>query len=228
MNTIKKIALTLAVILVPYFGYKQYTQYVRFSPPSSYDYAISSEIDKAYYNPETVQKLHKAAFEVGNLARNYWYENQIDVRLFDGKDSRYSTAIGAYNDAKATAAFLEQKLIYSAQLKKAGFSNDDIQFLEESGVDSSQYVFVLAQKKARLWNNGVIKSGDNHSDVYHIQKMLKDSGKEMKADGYFEAFTKAGVEAFQKENGIYVTGIVNDLTYALLVEKTMAKNKWKK
>lgn len=40
----------------------------------------------------------------------------------------------------------------------------------------------------------------------------------MKTDGYFESITKAGVEAFQKENGVFVTGNVNDLTYALLTK----------
>ncbi len=228
MNAIKKILLGALLVFIPYFIYKQYIQYIRFSPPNNYDYKVNPEIDGTYYNPETVKQLYQAAFETGNIARNMWYENQIDVRMFDGKDSRYSEAVSKYNQAKATAAYLEQKLLYSARLKKMGFSNDDIRKAEETGADPSQYPFILAGNLAKSWQNGVLKSGDNNTSVFQAQTMLKNIGIEMKTDGYFESITKTGVETFQKENGVFVTGIVNDLTYALLIQKTLEKNNSKK
>lgn len=126
MNAIKKILLGALLVFIPYFAYKQYIQYIRYSPPSNYDYSVNPDINRNMYNQETVKQFYQAVFETGNVARNMWYENQIDVRMFDGKDSRYAEAVSKYNHAQATAAYLEQKLLNSARLKKMGFSNEDI------------------------------------------------------------------------------------------------------
>lgn len=223
MRAIKKLFFVLIVLVAPYWGYLQYIQYIRFKAPSDYDYKVNEGIDKNYHNPETVKQFYQAVYEVGNIARNCWYENQIDVRMFDGGDSRYALSIAKYHQAKASAAFLEQKLLNSAAFKKAGFGSEDIRYAEELGATLDQYPLAIAKHKAQKWTNGVLQSGDNNAEVLFIQKILAGFGKELPTDGFYENITKAKVAEFQKESGLYANGVVNDITLAMMIQKSVLK-----
>ncbi|MDL2281218.1 NlpC/P60 family protein [Selenomonadales bacterium OttesenSCG-928-I06] len=62
--------------------------------------------------------------------------------------------------------------------------------------------------------------GDIGSDVEDIQRNLNALGCDVgAADGVFGSKTKAGVEAFQSKNELEVTGIVDAVTYKLILKR---------
>ena len=64
-----------------------------------------------------------------------------------------------------------------------------------------------------------LRKGDEGEDVKELQKLLMKAGYKLPkygADGDFGAETKEAVEAFQKDNGLTVDGIVGKQTFAAL------------
>lgn len=223
MKTIKIVVLILLLIFIPYFIYNKYIQHKRFNPPSAYDYVLNNEVDVHYYDPEIVQKYYENAAKVGNLARNYWYEIQVDVRAMNPNDPKYAPFISEYQQAQATTKYLEQRLLLSTKLKKMGLTNADIREIEVFGLDDANLPISVGRQMAKNWTGGTLKQGDDNADVYMIQQYLKDLGYEIKVDGFYESITKAAVTKFQNDRQIFANGIINDLTCGLILAE-----KWKK
>jgi hypothetical protein len=223
MKTFKRVFFGALILFIPYFIYKEYIEYIRFAPPSDYDFPISAEVDLQYHDPSIVEKYLASAQKVGQIARSAWYEHQVDVRMMgETPDAAYASYIQTYNQAKTSAIFMEKKLLFSAKCKKLGFTNAQIQQAEALGVADSEYFYALAQARAHTWGTEhVLKNGMNNIEVMQIQTLLKKLGYDLPIDGYFENITKQSVERFQKENGVFVTGVVNDVTLAEILKKSM-------
>ena len=77
---------------------------------------------------------------------------------------------------------------------------------------------VCIEQKNRPFRS--LKSGDIGSDVLEVQKNLKKLGYfNGYANGEFGTFTEEKVRRFQKDNKLYVSGIVNKNTYELINKK---------
>lgn len=64
-----------------------------------------------------------------------------------------------------------------------------------------------------------IKYGDKGAKVKEIKKLLKKAGSNVKQTVTFDIGTVSAVRAFQKKNGLLVTGIVDAKTYKKLSAK---------
>ena len=65
-----------------------------------------------------------------------------------------------------------------------------------------------------------LKSGDIGSDVLEVQKNLKKLAYfNGYANGEFGTFVEGNAKRFQKDNKLYVSGIVNKSTYELINKK---------
>lgn len=71
-----------------------------------------------------------------------------------------------------------------------------------------------ANDAPREWQLGerTLARGSWGADVFTLQIQLRELGYELKADGLFGSETKAVVEAFQRDHGIEVTGVVGPVT----------------
>jgi len=59
--------------------------------------------------------------------------------------------------------------------------------------------------------------GDANSEVAQIQSALEEQGFELPQSGYFGLETQKAVKKFQEENGLEVTGEVNEETYKIII-----------
>ena len=73
-----------------------------------------------------------------------------------------------------------------------------------------------------------IKIGDKGIKVKECQKQLQFAGSGLKADGVFGIGTLSAVRAFQKKNGLPVTGEIDSKTFKKLVAVKPAKKTTKK
>lgn len=64
-----------------------------------------------------------------------------------------------------------------------------------------------------------VKYGDKGPKVKEIKKLLKKAGSNVKQTATFDIGTVSAVRAFQKKNGLLVTGIVDAKTYKKLSAK---------
>lgn len=63
-----------------------------------------------------------------------------------------------------------------------------------------------------------VQSGDVGDDVYAVQYLLAFRGQTLTADGIFGPDTAGAVQSFQQSSALPSTGIVDDATWAMLVE----------
>lgn len=210
----------VAILIAVIFGIYHYAdQYIRFHSPSNYDYKLNDSIDKQYHDANFLRKYHQKTQEVGNIARNAWFEHKIDVLMHNQNAPESKMYITEYQGAKAEAWLMERRLIQSAKLKKMGLSNAEIKMAEEAGVSGEQgKQWTLAKAAAKMLNGSTLKMGDNNWSVYFVQDLLRKKGFKIPLDGYFETRTKEAVTAFQKEKELLPTGIVNDLLIVKLME----------
>lgn len=64
-----------------------------------------------------------------------------------------------------------------------------------------------------------VKYGDKGPKVKEIKRLLKKAGSNIKQTATFDIGTISAVRAFQKKNGLRVTGIVDAKTYNKLSAK---------
>lgn len=67
----------------------------------------------------------------------------------------------------------------------------------------------------------MLKYGDENKEVLEAQKLLKAAGSAIKPTGKFTIGMMSAVKAFQKKNGLTVTGVIDTKTMNKL--KTFAK-----
>ena len=67
-------------------------------------------------------------------------------------------------------------------------------------------------------NYGQVSYGSKGSDVTELQKLLKDNGYNLTADGIFGSQTQAAVKDYQQKNGLSVDGIVGTNTWGALTK----------
>lgn len=68
-----------------------------------------------------------------------------------------------------------------------------------------------------------LKYGMKGTEIKECQKLLKKAGSAVKVNGEFTIGMVSAVRAFQKKNGLEVTGIIDSKTFKKLSAKVPAK-----
>lgn len=205
--------LTIVILLgvISYIAV-QYLKDRRFNPPSAYDYPISEQIDKDYYDQMVVKEYYKTALEVGSYARSLWNNDGIDVRYMDKENFESTQATDYYELLQATAMLLENKLIKSAELKSQGYTNKQIKLIVEDGLTPDDIEYM---SKAHLLGLSI---GSNGQDAMELQRMLNAKGDSIPVDGIFNTITRYRLRVFQTDNGLYPSGQVDKKTLKALLK----------
>lgn len=208
----KRILFLLILIMLGTIGYNQYRQIRKFSPPNDYDYeAKTKAIDINYYDMQAVERYFELCYEVGRFARQAWYNHSIDVRFPDESNPQSIQASLHYNQLYKELQLLEARLIQSKQLKKQGFDNKAIRYIEEHGIAPQLY------RAHRLLNGKALRRGDEGEAVWHIQKLISRKLQPIRIDGIFNQETEEAVKTLQTQWGMYPSGVVDvDFAHKLL------------
>lgn len=73
-----------------------------------------------------------------------------------------------------------------------------------------------------------LEYGDKGKDVEKAQQLLQKAGSTIKVTGEFSIGMKSAVKAFQKKNGLKITGIIDQKTWDKLNAKPAKKAPAKK
>lgn len=209
----KRIFYIIGIVTLPIIVLLQLDKCRRYHAPSEFDYVVNEDIDKDYFDPDVVLKYYQTALEAGTFARHCWKVDRLDVRRGDISDPDLQSKIRTYQAYLSSAKYLENKLLKSAAYKSQGLSNEDIQYIEENGLDMKTF------RVHRLLNGrpgfGI---GDVGSEVMEIQKLLQARGKTLQLDGVFDVETESVILDFQKENMLYPSGKAEEKTLLLLFQ----------
>lgn len=206
----KKVIISLVVILLLAITFFQYKKYTRLNAPHTYEYPISSEVDPDYFDPSVVKEYYETAYEVGSFAREQWVNYRIDVLYRDNSKSLSKQATLTYNKMRAAAKELENRLIQSSQLKKQGYSNADIKIMHEKGFSVRDFDLFAT------FGSTVYQFGDKDPGILYMQQKLNEQGYPIRIDGIFNQETKKAIMDFQNKQQLYPSGIAGKQTLQLL------------
>lgn len=195
-------------MIITFFQYKKYT---RFNAPNNYDYVTGKDIDLDYFDPLVLQQYFENANKIGTYARSQWYNHGIDV-LYPGEDESNLKAANHYNNLISVTKVLETKLMNSQVLKKRGFANNDIRYMEEHSLSEKQYHYLKNQRFLEL-GLGMVSQ-----EVWELQDKLQILGYSMPKDGNFGLETEKALRDFQEKSGLFPSGAMNEATLDLLFE----------
>lgn len=206
------ISIGLAIVVLV-----QYLQLQRLSPAEDYSYTLREDIDLDYHNPTVVGAYYHAARQVGAFARQMWYSEDINVRLVDSDDPEEVAAGQYYVGLLAYADSLGARLARSARLKSKGYTNADIQQMEQGN-------FAPAQKQVQeIFGVPRLARGDRNEAVWVLQDLLIVRGHEIPHDGNFGDETRTAVRLFQERQKLLPTGVADSKTLAVLIEQSTQK-----
>ncbi|TAF67468.1 MAG: peptidoglycan-binding protein [Cytophagales bacterium] len=207
----KRILLIAAAASIIYIAINQYITYRRYNPANNYTYQPNDNVDANYHNPQMVKEYYELTYEIGSFARNAWYSDGIDVLYIDNTDAQSQNAIKKYNQMLARVKFLENKLLTSKELKKQGFGNEEIIFIEKKGINPAHYhLFKIVEKNT-------FNKGDTGEIIWTTQEKLIKLGYLMPYDGKFIDITEDALKKFQQKNKLRPTGVIDEATLRSLL-----------
>lgn len=208
----KRLIFIVLIIGVGSYITVQYLKDRRFNPPSAYDYPISTEIDKDFYDPAVVQQYYKLAYDVGSYARSIWFNDGIDVRMMDRENYEATQAIDYWNTLKSTVDQLGAQLEYSKSLRDQGYTKQQVRAIIELNISPEDIEF---EKHNYLLGLSVGESG---AQVWELQKLLNTQGDSIPVDGIFNVVTRQRLVEFQRQHELYPSGIVDEKTLKALLK----------
>lgn len=206
----KKLLAIIVIIALPLIAFFQFKNYQRFHPPVKYEYEISDEIDPYYHDQGILDEFYSKAIEIGAFARLQWRSSGLDVRFPDEQNLAEVNAATYYNQLRARVGVLEARLKASQALKKEGFDNAAIRWIEEGYPKA--YVQWASQKKDIL----SIQFGEQSQFVWTVQKRLIEEGHDHTLDGLFGLDTQNAIQSFQNKHGLYPSGTITEETFRQL------------
>lgn len=205
----KKIFYLIIIITLPLIAFFQYKDYMRFRPEAGYDFELKQNVDVNYYDQNLVQEYFRNAVEIGAVARRSWYNSEIDVR-FPGESIEAQNAAALYNQLISRNRYIEAKLLESAKYKSDGYTDAQVRDME-MGIDPGKRR-LMDQKQNYIG----ITTGINGVYAWTVQKKLADKGYELPLDGVFLVESDNALKAFQGDNGLFPSGIVDEETFEKL------------
>lgn len=209
----KKLVFIVIIVALPIIAFFQFQDYRRFNPPIAYEYAISEGVDINYHDQKMVDEYFSKAVEIGAFARLQWRNEGMDVRFPDTQNQAEVNAAKYWNVLVARVKLLEQKLESSNNLKKQGYTNQEVRIVE-SGFQIANLPLLKDQE-----NIQGIRVGDQSRFVWMVQQRLIARGYEHALDGLFGEDTRNAITSFQSDQNIYPEGLINEETFELLFLK---------
>lgn len=216
----KKVVRALVLIVVAIVSFVIYKSYKRANPPSDFSYKIPAQIDTNYYSKSLLNNYFDLCYELEETAQSLWYNEFINVHQKDLKEPMAMQAKRRYMQKLRFLKGMEAKLLESANLKGKGFSNYDIQEIERIGL--SQYQKNKADLSFEESTTILAEKGQTSQFILWMQTRLNLQGADIREDGIFDTETEEAVTSFQQDNKLSPTGLMDKLTYKLLVQ-TQAK-----
>ncbi|MEN3360874.1 MAG: hypothetical protein V7637_4856 [Mycobacteriales bacterium] len=124
--------------------------------------------------------------------------NQCFSNMYDGWVWRYQNACGT------CACFVERRCHDGYRMTSAGWVRSICRWNTDCGCQG-----------AVPWPT--VQRGDNSPNVFAVQHLLNFRGATLTADGAFGPLTQAAVQSFQSANSLPPTGIVDAVTWPVLV-----------
>lgn len=213
----KQIIIFLLLIIVFLIGFGKYNQYKRYNSPQV-DYTSKKQLDLDYHNQELVINYHKAIEDLNSHVISEWTTNSIDVRKPEDDNEQTKLAVTKYADKLGIIKYYEAKLEKSNTLKKQGFSNKEIKFLEETGKTVKEYKELQRVKKLKNMFDSSKKLlfGETNTLIFEVQKQLTKKGFKIKLDGVYQIETAKAIKQFETENNLFADGYLDILTLDLL------------
>ncbi|WP_421762964.1 peptidoglycan-binding domain-containing protein [Ekhidna sp.] len=206
----KKILFVILIITLPLIAYFQYKDYKRFNPPTSYEYIINDGVDVNYHDQLVVDEYFTKSLEIGSFARMVWNNHSIDVRFPDQNSELAMNSAANYNRLISRVKQLEAILLNSTSLKEENFSNEDIKLIE-SGMPVS-----LVKSNSDEVEIIALTLGDQNRYVWELQKRLIAKGYDHQLDGLFGTDTQTALISYQRDNGFYPSGRMNEQVFRSL------------
>lgn len=209
----KRLALIIIILLLIIIAFFQYKSYTRFHPPNNYDYIINDSIDVNYYDQKIVDEYFNESVNLGLIAREAWSNHGIDVLYPDNKEEKdiVNNYVKLYKRTLSKLRQIEKRLIYSGQLKSSGYSNNEIEEIEELGINP-KYYFLFKEFTVPL------RQRDRGKLVWDIQKILNQLGNQIPVDGVFGVETYDAVREVQLNNDLYPDGILDFETLRIITK----------
>lgn len=208
----KRLLILLIVLGICSYLAVQYFKDRRFNPPSDYDYPISEQIDKDFYDPTVLKTYYQTALEIGTYARALWHSEGIDVRFLDQENIASIEAVNYYNQLIVTAKQIENQLVRAKSLKDEGFENREIRMIMEQGLTPEE---ISLRQHAHLLN---LKMGDTGAHVWELQKLLNKQEESIPEDGIFNRMTQRRLMEFQVKSELFASGTVDQKTLKALLK----------
>lgn len=208
----KRLLAILIVIAILVYAYFNYIEDRRFNPPSDYDYPVSEQIDKEFYDSAVVRDYYETVLEIGNFARSSWTHDGVDVLSPDSKKHMDKLKADYYISLRAAARMLENTLERSKRLKDQGYSDAEIKMIIEKG---------LTPEDIELRENSYLLGltvGSSGSAVWELQKILNALGDSIPEDGIFNLLTTNRLKEFQSQNDLFPSGEVDEKTLKALLK----------
>lgn len=207
------------VIIAALIGYGKYSQYKRYNSPES-DYKSDKKVDLDYYDQEIVMNYYDAIEGLNSYVKMQWSANKIDVRTPADDDSKTKIAVDGYSKGLSKVKYYESRLERSSMLKEKGLSNQEIKTLENRGID-----FATFKKKANIDliksmfdPSTAIKTRDESTFIYEVQKKLVENGFDIRVDGIYWQETSDAIKSFEEKNQLFADGKLDALTVDLLIK----------
>lgn len=208
MKKLALIIITISLLVIAFFQYKKYGWLLSVK---EYEYSIPSEIDTNYYDEIFLQQYYENAFKLGSFVRTEWKNNSINV-LSPDEDKQSIESANYFNKLTAITKRIEDKLIYSSELKAKGYTNKSIKEIAENGLSLDEY-------KAIDHSALTIEYGDINHEVWELQKSLIKRGYEIPKDGHFGTETQNALRDFQLKHDLFPSGLIDIKTLERILKK---------
>ncbi len=212
----KKILRVLFIIVFLTITYVVVKQYRKVHPPMDFSHPISSQVDPKYHSRNSLNTYYNLCFEVESLAQYFWFENLINILEENQHNPEALKARKNYLAKLHLLQSIESELVQSKGLKTQGYSNFDIQKIEQIGIRQ----FLQLEKEKRLEESLAVlaEKGTISRFVYFTQCQLNLFGYQIREDGIFDSETEQAVIKYQKSIQQFPTGMMDKYTYRKLVE----------
>ncbi len=205
------LAIAIIIGIIAYIAV-QFLKDRRFNVPSDYDFEISQNIDKDFYDPSVLKEYYGTVLEVGTFARSMWRTYTFDVRSPDADNPEEVLKSDYYNQLRETALFLQDKLEKSKVYKEQGYTNPEIKLIMEQGLTPED---LRLRENAHMFG---LSRGSSGSAVWELQKMLNALGDSIPEDGIFNLITTNRLREFQSQNNLFPSGEVDEKTLKALLK----------
>lgn len=209
----KRLLFIIFIISLGSYLTVQYFKDRRYNPPSNYDYIISEDIDRSYYDPSVIENYYQSALEVGAYARSLWYNDGIDVRFPDDENFESIEAMKHYNQLIVAVKALEDQLVYSQHLKDEGYTDDEVEMMLMENMEPSEMELIDSEYLIGL------EVGDTGAEVWDLQLLLNNHGDSIPVDGIFSVATRNRVIEIQEAAMIYPSGEIDLKTLKAILTK---------